>query len=265
MEKKLWDTIVQLAPLSPDFVSVTYGAGGSTRERTHSTVKRIVQETGLKPAAHLTCVAATKEELEQVARGYWDAGVRHIVALRGDMPGGGAYAPHPGGYAYTSDLIAGLRKLHDFEISVAAFPEKHPESRSFDEDMDVLKKKVDNGATRAITQYFFDIDHYWRLLERVRKASINIPVVPGILPITNFAQTQKFSAMCGASLPAWLGEMFKGLDNEPATRNLVAGHVALEQCRKLQQGGVNQFHFYTLNRAELTTAVCHVLGVRQAA
>jgi methylenetetrahydrofolate reductase (NADPH) len=264
MEQKLWDAVTTLAPLAPGFVSVTYGAGGSTRERTHATVKRIVQETKLKPAAHLTCVAASRAEVDQAARDYWEAGVRHIVALRGDMPGGGAYVPHPEGYRYSSDLVAGLKKTADFEISVAAFPEKHPESPSMEHDLDVLKQKIDAGATRAITQYFFDVDVYFRFLEKVRAAGISIPVVPGILPITSFAQTVKFSAMCGASVPAWLGTLFDGLDNDPQTRNLIAAHVAVEQCRLLQEGGVEQFHFYTLNRAELTAAVCHVLGVRRS-
>jgi methylenetetrahydrofolate reductase (NADPH) len=260
-ELKLWESITQLAPLSPAFVSVTYGAGGSTRERTHNTVKKIITDTALKPAAHLTCVAASRAEVDEVARGYWEAGVRHIVALRGDQPGGGAYLPHPEGYRYSTDLVAALKRIGDFEISVAAFPEKHPESASFEQDMDVLKKKIDAGATRAITQYFFDVELYARLLERVRKAGITIPIVPGILPITNFAQAVKFSAMCGTSVPAWLGKMFEGLDADPTTRNLVAASVAIQQCRLLQKAGVEDFHFYTLNRADLTLAICHMLGV----
>ncbi len=262
MEAKLWESITRLAPLNPAFVSVTYGAGGSTRERTHSTVRRILQETQLKPAAHLTCVAASCQEVDAVAKDYWAAGVRHIVALRGDMPGGGPYQPHAEGYRYSTDLVASLRKIGDFEISVAAFPEKHPESRSFDQDIDVLKRKIDAGATRAITQYFFDVELYLAFLERVRKAGITIPIVPGILPITNFAQAVKFSKMCGASVPNWLGSLFTGLDDDPATRSLVAASVAVQQCRLLQKADVDQFHFYTLNRSELVLAICHVLGMR---
>lgn len=263
MEKKLWESVTALAPLAPVFVSVTYGAGGSTRERTHSTVRRILHETSLQPAAHLTCVAASREEVDAVAHGYWEAGVRHVVALRGDAPvGTGPYIPHAAGYAYAADLVAGLKKIGDFEISVAAFPEKHPESKSFEQDLEVLKRKVAAGATRAITQYFFDTELYLRFVERVQKAGITIPIVPGILPITNFAQTLKFSQMCGTSVPAWLGHLFDGLDADPATRSLVATHVAIRQCRILQHEGVNQFHFYTLNRSELTLAICHMLGIR---
>jgi methylenetetrahydrofolate reductase (NADPH) len=263
MEQKLWHSIRQLESLSPRFVSVTYGAGGGTRERTHHTVKRIVQETSLKPAAHLTCVSASRQEVDDVARGYWEAGVRHIVALRGDPPQGAAnYDPHPEGYRYSCDLVAGLKRIGDFEISVAAFPEKHPDSPSFDADMDYLKRKVDAGANRAITQYFFDVEHYFRLVERVRAAGITIPVVPGILPIGNVAQVKKFSAMCGASVPAWVEHLFEGLDEDPAMRNMVAVTVAAEQCRKLMEFGVEDLHFYTLNRADLTSAVCHTLGLR---
>ena len=266
MEQRLWETIVELAPLRPAFVSVTYGAGGTTRERTHATVRRILKETSLTPAAHLTCVGASRAAVDEVARAYWESGVRHIVALRGDPPQGSTvYAPYPGGYAYANELVEGLRRVGDFEISVAAFPEKHPESPSFEQDMEVLKRKVDAGATRAITQYFFDADLFYRFMERVEKAGIKIPIVPGILPIGNFAQVLKFSHMCGASVPPWLHEMFDGLDGQPVTRNLVAAYVAVEQCRKLQQQGVRQFHFYTLNRADLTAAVCHVLGVRRQA
>lgn len=265
MEARLWESVTLLAPLNPAFVSVTYGAGGGTRERTHATVRRMVQETALKPAAHLTCVSASRAEVDAVARDYWAAGVRHIVALRGDPPQGAqGYAPHPEGYAHACDLVAGLKRLHDFEISVAAFPEKHPESASFEQDMDVLKRKIDAGATRAITQYFFDVDVFARFQERLRKAGIAIPVVPGILPITHFTQTVKFSAMCGASVPDWVGRLFEGLDADPATRNLVAAHVALQQCHLLRREcGVEHFHFYTLNRAELAMAICHVLGVRR--
>lgn len=263
MEQKLWESITLLAPLSPSFVSVTYGAGGSTRERTHHTVRRMVEETGMKPAAHLTCVNASREEVDQVAREYWEAGVRHIVALRGDPPQGmGGYTPHPQGYRYSSELVAGLKRIGDFEITVAAFPEKHPESGSFEADIDYLKAKIDAGATRAITQYFFDVEHYFRYLDRVRAAGVTIPILPGILPVSNFAQVQKFSAMCGASVPGWLGQLFEGLDNEPLKRNGVAISVAAEQCRQLLSAGVNHLHFYTLNRADLTGAICHLLGVK---
>lgn len=263
MELKLWDSVRQLESLSPSFVSVTYGAGGSTRERTHHTVRRIVQETSLRPAAHLTCVNASKEEVDQVAREYWEAGVRHIVALRGDPPqGASSYTPHPQGYVYSCDLVAGLKRIGDFEISVAAFPERHPESTSFEADIEYLKRKIDAGATRAITQYFFDVEHYYRFIERVRAAGITIPVVPGILPVGNVAQVKKFSAMCGASVPDWLSHLFEGLDNDPGMRNMVAVTVAAEQCRKLMDFGAQELHFYTLNRADLTSAVCHTLGLR---
>ena len=263
MEQKLWDSITLLAPLAPSFVSVTYGAGGSTRERTHHTVKRMVEETRLKPAAHLTCVNASRAEVDQVAREYWQAGVRHIVALRGDPPQGmSRYSPHPEGYRYASELVAGLKRIGDFEITVAGFPEKHPESSSFEADIDYLKAKIDAGATRVITQYFFDVEHYFRYLDRVRAAGISIPILPGILPVSNFAQVQKFSAMCGADVPRWLGTLFEGLDHEPLKRNGVAISVAAEQCRQLLAAGVNHLHFYTLNRADLTGAICHLLGVR---
>lgn len=264
MEQKLWDTIIHLEKLNPGFVSVTYGAGGGTRERTHHTVKRMVQETSLKPAAHLTCVAASRKEVDEVARAYWEAGVRHIVALRGDPPtGASGYVPHADGYRYSCELVAGLKKIADFEISVAAFPEKHPDSASFEADIDYLKKKIDAGATRAITQYFFDVEHYFRFMEKIRAAGVNIPIVPGILPVGNVAQVKKFSAMCGASVPAWLDKLFDGLDNDPAMRNLVAVSVASEQCRRLMEFGCEHLHFYTLNRADLTAAVCRILGIRQ--
>ncbi len=263
MEQKLWQAITALAPLAPSFVSVTYGAGGSTRERTHHTVRRIVQETSLKPAAHLTCVGASRAEIDEVAKAYWEAGVRHIVALRGDPPQGATgYVPHPDGYRYSCELVAGLRRVGDFEISVAAFPEKHPESPSFAADIDYLKRKIDAGATRAITQYFFDAELYFRYIERVRGAGITIPVVPGILPIGNFAQAKKFSAMCGTNVPAWLEEKFAGLDEQPEKRNATAIDVASELCRKLLASGCGHLHFYTLNRADLTQAVCSQLGSR---
>ena len=262
MELKLWDSLKALEPISPTFVSVTYGAGGGTRERTHHTVRRIIEETSLKPAAHLTCVNASRDEVDQVAKSYWEAGVRHIVALRGDPPQGmNDYVPHPEGYRYSSELVAGLKRIGDFEISVAAFPEKHPNSVSFDADIDYLKQKIDAGATRAITQYFFDVEHYFRFRERLEKRGVTIPVVPGILPIGNFAQVKKFSAMCGASIPGWLEEMFGGLDQDPTRRNETSINLAAEQCRKLLASGVNHLHFYTLNRADLTAGVCKLLGI----
>lgn len=266
MEKTLWASVERLAPLAPRFVSVTYGAGGTTRERTHATVKRLVQETKLKPAAHLTCVSATREEIDDVVRAYWDAGVRHIVALRGDPPAGAAkYAPHPGGYAYANDLIAGIKKIGDFEISVGAYPEKHPDSPDPEKDIDFLKAKLDAGATRAITQYFFDAEVYLRYRDKVAARGISAEIVPGILPVTNFAQVVKFSKMCGASVPDWLAKLFEGLDGDPDTRRLVAAMVAAEQCRRLQEHGVDAFHFYTLNRADLAYSICHILGLRPAA
>lgn len=263
MEQTLWSAVTKLAPLKPRFVSVTYGAGGTTRERTHSTVRRIREETALEPAAHLTCVGATKDEIDQVARDYLDAGIRHIVALRGDPPAGvSVYEPHPGGYAFASDLVAGLKRIGDFEISVAAYPEGHPSARSAEDDLDNLKRKVDAGATRAITQYFFDTSVYERFLERTTKAGIAVPIVPGILPVTNFAQVVKFSGACGTDVPKWLAEMFEGLDQDPETRKLVAATVAAEQAQALRALGVADFHFYTLNRAELATAICRRLGIR---
>ncbi len=263
MEEKLWAAVKRLEPLQPRFVSVTYGAGGSTRERTHNTVRRILNESTLTPAAHLTCVGATRDEVDEVAREYWDSGVRHIVALRGDSPeGAGRYQPHPGGYPYAVDLVAGLRKIGDFEISVAAYPETHPDAANHGADLDNLKRKIDAGATRAITQYFFEGHAFLDFLERARKAGITVPIVPGILPVTNFQQVVKFSAACGASVPPWLARLFDGLDSDPETRRLVAATVAAEQCRLLQANGINEFHFYTLNRADLAYAICHVLGLR---
>lgn len=263
-EASLWTAIERLAPIKPAFVSVTYGAGGSTRERTHDTVVRIKRETDLEPAAHLTCVAATKEEVDAVAARYWDEGIRHIVALRGDPPddAGGVYQPHPGGYAYASDLVAGLKNVADFEISVAAYPEGHPEAKSPGDDLDNLKRKIDAGATRAITQYFFSVDTYLRFLDRAHAANITVPIVPGILPVTNFRQVLKFSKACGTDIPVWMHALFDDLDDDPDTRKLVAAMVAAEQCRKLHAHGINDFHFYTINRADLTYAICHVLGVR---
>ena len=265
MQETLWECIKRLEPLGPSFVSVTYGAGGSTRERTHDTVVRIARETSLKPAAHLTCVGHSQGEVDDIARRYWDEGIRHNVALRGDAPeGSGPYAPTPGGYAYAVDLVRGLRRIADFEVSVAAYPEMHPDAPSAAFDLDNLKAKVDAGATRAITQYFFDVDVYRRFVDKARAAGITVPIVPGILPVTNFAQVQKFSAACGASVPAWMAALFEGLDNDPDTRRLVAATVAAEQCRALAADGVTDFHFYTLNRADLAYAISHILGVRPA-
>lgn len=264
MEVHLWEAIHRLSPLGPAFVSVTYGAGGSTRERTHATVKRIVEETPLKPAAHLTCVGATTAEIDDVIRGYWAAGVRHIVALRGDPQGGigTPYSPHPGGYAQTSDLVAGIRALGDFEVTVSAYPEKHPESASLAADIDALKKKVDAGATRAITQFFFDNDVYFRFLDQARAAGITIPILPGIVPVQNFRQTANFAAKAGASVPAWLAERFDGLEDDAATRRLVAAAVCAEQVIDLIDRGVTDLHFYTMNKADLVYAVCHLVGLR---
>lgn len=261
-EAKLWEVIRTLEPLHPRFVSVTYGAGGTTRERTHATVKRIKNETHLQPAAHLTCVGASRDEIKDIARSYWETGVRHIVALRGDAPAGQPYTPHPNGYAYADTLVKGLREVADFEISVAAYPETHPEARSAQADMEHLQRKIDAGATRAITQFFFDADVYLKFVERTRKAGITAEIVPGILPVTNFAQLTKFASMCGASVPDWLGKLFDGLDEKPDQRNLIAAMVTAEQCRMLMLAGVKHFHFYTLNRADLTHAICHILGVR---
>jgi methylenetetrahydrofolate reductase (NADPH) len=264
MEQTLWTSVARLAPLKPNFVSVTYGAGGSTRERTHATIVRILEETDLKPAAHLTCVAATREEIDKVARGYWDAGVRHIVALRGDpLEGAGKrYVPHPGGYAYTTDLIGGLKKIGNFEISVSAYPEKHPDSPSIEAELDVLEKKVDAGATRAMTQFFFDNAVYFRFMDKVRARGISVPIVPGILPVQNFKQARNFAKRCGTSVPSWIARRFDGLDDDPATRKLIAAAVAAEQVLDLVDKGVREFHFYTLNRADLVYATCHLLGLR---
>jgi methylenetetrahydrofolate reductase (NADPH) len=265
MEKTLWESITRLAPLKPNFVSVTYGAGGSTRERTHATVKRIVNETPLTPAAHLTCVAATCGEIDDVIQSYRAAGVRHIVALRGDPIGGigEKYAPHPGGYKHGADLVAGIRRIAgDVEVSVSAYPEKHPDSPTVDADIDMLKAKVDAGATRAMTQFFFDNDHYFRYLDLVRARGISIPIVPGILPVQNFKQTKNFASRTGASVPDWLAERFDGLDDDAATRKLIAAAVAAEQVLDLVDRGVTDFHFYTMNRADLVYAVCHLLGLR---
>lgn len=266
MAETLWESVRRLEVLAPRFVSVTYGAGGGTRARTHETVRRIQAETPLAAAAHLTCVGASRDEVDAVARDYWEAGIRHIVALRGDPPEGMAgYRPHPDGYAYAADLVAGLKRVADFEISVAAYPETHPEAASPEADLDNLKRKIDAGATRAITQFFFDADVYLRFMDRVRAAGITTPIVPGILPVTNYEQLVGFAGNCGASLPGWLGALFAGLEDDPGTRKLVGAAIAADQCRRLQANGVDEFHFYTLNRAELTYAVCLLLGARPAA
>ncbi len=264
MQLKLWTSIQKLQPLAPDFVSVTYGAGGSTRERTHDTVTRILRETDLQVAAHLTCVAATKDEVDSVLRDYWAAGIRHIVALRGDPPGGPGdrYIPHPGGYGNAAELAAGARKIADFEISVACYPERHPDSPSASADIDMLKRKVDAGATRAMTQFFFDNDVFFRFIDRVRAAGITIPISPGIMPVTNFASVRKMADTCGATIPGRVVKLFQNLDDDPQTRQLVAATIAAEQCLALAAQGVKHFHFYTLNRDDLTFALCTMLGIR---
>jgi len=263
METTLWQSVQRLAPLAPRFVSVTYGADGSTRDRTHQLVSRIQRETHLTGAPHLTCVGATREEVLEVARQYWREGIRHIVALRGDAPQGATqYEPHPHGYAFASDLVAGLRSVADFDISVAAYPETHPEAPSAEADLDNLRKKIDAGASRAITQFFFDTDDYLRLRDRCVAAGIHVSIVPGILPITRFPQVTRFAARCGAKIPNWLAERFAGLDDDAETRRLIAANVAIEQVSRLRHHGVDEFHFYTLNRAELTYAICHALGLR---
>ena len=263
MAETLWRSIETLAPLKPRFVSVTYGAGGSTRERTHATVERIVKETDLTPAAHLTCVGATREEIDGIARGYWDAGVRHIVALRGDMPEPGqGYCPHPGGYANATELVAGLKAVAPFEISVAAYPEVHPDSDCPQTDLDNLLRKIDAGADRAITQFFFSADCFLRFRDKVAEVRPGVEVVPGILPVSNVATTRRFAGQCGAAIPDWMDRLFEGLDELPQARQLVAATIAGELCGQLYAGGVRHFHFYTLNRAELAYAICHLLGVR---
>jgi methylenetetrahydrofolate reductase (NADPH) len=266
MEATLWKSVQRLVPLAPRFVSVTYGADGSTRERTHSLVTRIQNETPLTGAPHLTCVGASRGELLDIARRYWDQGVRHVVALRGDpIRGEASYVPHPDGFAYAADLVAGLKSVADFDISVAAYPETHPEAPSAQFDLDNLKRKIDAGATRAITQFFYDTETFLRFRDRCEKARINTTIVPGILPVTRFPQVQRFAARCGASIPDWLQFRFLGLEDDPETRRLIAASVAIEQVQDLLHEGVREFHFYTLNRAELTYAICHALGVRPAA
>lgn len=263
MDVALWEAIKTLEPMGPRFVSVTYGAGGSTRERTHATVARIQRETAMAAAAHLTCVDATRDEIDAVADAYWQAGVRHIVALRGDPPVAGAKFQSPaGGYANAADLVTGLRRLHPFEISVAAYPERHPESPDLAGDLDNLKRKMDAGATRAISQFFFTPECFFRFRDAATAAGIDAEIVPGILPVSNVAQTRKFAGLCGAEIPAWMDRLFEGLDDHPAARQLIAATLSAEMCRKLYAGGVRHFHFYTLNRAELSYAICHMLGLR---
>jgi methylenetetrahydrofolate reductase (NADPH) len=263
MEKTLWESIRYLEPLNPRFVSVTYGADGSTRERTHNVVSRVQRETQLNCVPHLTCIGASRGEVLDIARKYWDQGIRHIVALRGDAPAGTVkYEPRPDGFAYAADLVAGLKTVGDFEISVAAYPEKHPEAASPEFDLDVLKRKIDAGATRAITQFFYDTDLFLRFRDAAAAKGITAPIVPGILPITRFPQVTRFAKRCGATIPAWLEQRFEGLDDNPETRKLISAAVAIDQVHQLQRHGVDQFHFYTLNRSELTYAICHALGVR---
>jgi methylenetetrahydrofolate reductase (NADPH) len=264
MAQTLWDSVKTLEPLAPDFVSVTYGAGGSTRERTHQCVMRIVRETPIPAAAHLTCVDATRDQVDAVARDYWNAGVRHIVALRGDSPDGRAYRPHPGGYANAAELVAGLRRIAPFEISVAAYPETHPDSADPGADLDNLKRKLDAGATRAITQFFFEPECFFEFRDRAAAAGISSEIVPGIMPVMSFASVKRMAGLCGTAIPEWMETLFEGLDERPAARQLVSATIAAELCRRLYAGGVRKLHFYTLNRAELSYAICHLLGLRPA-
>ena len=263
MEATMWQSIDRLAALEPSFVSVTYGADGSTRERTHNAVARILKETRLRAVPHLTCIGASRGEIDDIAREYWDMGIRHLVALRGDAPkDADHYEPHPDGYAYAADLVEGLKKVGDFEISVAAYPEVHPEAPNAEFDLENLKRKLDAGASNAITQFFFDTDVFLNFRDRCAAAGIDAPIVPGILPITRFPQLERFAAACGASVPDWLREWFDGLEDDAQTRQMIAATVAIEQVRRLQTEGISQFHFYTLNRSELAFAICHALGVR---
>ncbi len=263
MAENLWQTVKRLEPLDPSFVSVTYGAGGTTRGRTHEAVSRIRRETKMNPAAHLTCVGASVSEIEEIANDYWESGIKHIVALRGDPPEGEAkFKARSDGFAGSVELIAHLKKMHDFEISVGCYPEIHPDAASSLADLDYLKRKVDAGATRAITQFFFDPETYLRFLDRALAQGIDIPIIPGILPVTSYSNIKKFSTQCGMQVPAWLTHLFEGIEDDPATRKLVASMVASEQCRILQRAGISDFHFYTLNRADLVYAVCHSMGVR---
>ncbi len=267
MAQQLWQSVQRLAPLHPSFVSVTYGADGSTRTRTHEFVSRVMQETDLRVAPHLTCVGASRAEVLAIADSYWNLGVRHLVALRGDAPAAnlsadGRYRPHPDGFAYASDLVSGLRQVGDFETSVAAYPEGHPESGGIEAELQNLKRKIDAGAGRAITQFFFETDLFLRFRDRCAAAGIKANLVPGILPITRFPQLLRFASRCGASVPDWLRSRFDGLDEDPDTRRMIAANVAIEQVQRLRQHGVDEFHFYTLNRAELAYAICHALGIR---
>jgi methylenetetrahydrofolate reductase (NADPH) len=262
MDAALWEAVQSLAPLAPQFVSVTYGADGSTRDRTHHTVARIARETTIPPAAHLTCVGASKAEIRDIAQGYWNSGIRHIVALRGDAPAGQIFAPHPEGFANAAALVAGLKEVAPFEISVAAYPEGHPNSVSPEADLDNLKAKLDAGADRAISQFFFAPEIFLRFRDRAAAAGITAEIVPGILPVSNVAQTRKFAAQCKAEIPVWMDRMFEGLDDQPETRPLVAATIAAEMCRRLYANGIRHFHFYTLNRAALSYAICHLLGKR---
>ncbi|RIV75600.1 methylenetetrahydrofolate reductase [Pelagerythrobacter aerophilus] len=263
MAQTLWESVKTLEPLGPRFVSVTYGAGGSTRERTHEQVVRINRETNIPAAAHLTCVQATREEIDEIARHYWESGIRHVVALRGDPPDGQSrYTPHPGGYANAAELIAGLTAVAPFEISVAAYPEVHPDARDAEADLDNLKRKLDAGATRAITQFFFEPECFFRFRDKAVAAGIDSEIVPGVMPVMSFASVQRMAGLCGTAIPAWMEGLFEGLDERPAARQLVSATIAAELCRRLYAGGVRQFHFYTLNRAELSYAICHMLGLR---
>ncbi|MBL8674389.1 MAG: methylenetetrahydrofolate reductase [NAD(P)H] [Rhodospirillales bacterium] len=266
MAETLWQSVERLAPLRPAFFSVTYGAGGSTRQRTHETVVRMKRETGIDPAAHLTCVGATKGEIDDVARAYWDAGIRHVVALRGDPPSGmgGRYTAHPGGYANAAELVAGLKRIGDFQISVAGYPERHPDSADTAADLANLKRKVDAGADRCITQFFFEADDFLRFRDQAWTAGVRVPIVPGVVPVSNFTQVRRIAGLCGARVPDWLADLFEGLDDDLETRRMIAATVAGDLCRRLQSEGVGAFHFYTLNRADLTFAICHLLGVRPA-
>ncbi len=264
-EESLWEAIRRLEPLNPSFVSVTYGAGGSTRDRTHRTVVRMLKETTLRPAAHLTCVEASRAEVDEVIQDYWDAGIRHIVALRGDPPGslGGAYVPRADGYQNATELTAGIRAIGDFDVSVGVYPQIHPESPSVDHDIEVLKAKIDAGATRAISNFFFDIDGYLRFVEKIRKAGITIPILPGVMPVSGYEGLKNMSQRIGVTLPGWLGNLFEGLDDDVETRKLLACSVAAEMCARLVEEGFSDLHFYTLNRADLVYAICRVLGVRE--
>ena len=265
-EESLWEAVRRLEPLNPSFVSVTYGAGGSTRERTHRTVVRMLKETTLKPAAHLTCVEASRADVDEVVQDYWDAGIRHIVALRGDPPGslGGPYVPRADGYQNATELTAGIKAIAPIDVSVGFYPQIHPESPSVDHDIMVLKAKVDAGATRAISNFFFDIDGYLRFIDKVRKAGVTIPILPGIMPVSSFSGLANMSQRIGVTIPGWLANHFDGLDEDPETRKLLAASVAAEMCARLQEEGYSDFHFYTLNRADLTYAICRVIGVREA-